>query len=79
MRKSVSLHWEMMFTRPLFKTPDQIAQHELLCKVAELIDAGRLTSTLTEVFGTICAENLKRAHKLIESGRARGKIVLAGF
>jgi NADPH2:quinone reductase len=79
MRKSVSLHWELMFTRPLFKTPDQIAQHALLCEVADLIDAGRLKSTLTEVFGTICAENLKRAHKLIESGRARGKIVLAGF
>jgi NADPH2:quinone reductase len=79
MRKCVSLHWGLMFTRPLFQTPDQIVQHELLCAVADLVDAGRVRTTMTEVFGTICAENLKRAHKMIESGRARGKIVLAGF
>ena len=78
-RKSVSLHWELMFTRSLFNTDDQIKQHELLERVATLIDAGRLKTTLSEHFGLINATNLKRAHALIESGRAKGKIVLEGF
>lgn len=78
-RKSLSLHWELMFTRPLFQTPDMIAQHTLLTRVAELIDAGSLRTTLGEHFGTICAENLRRAHAVIESHRAKGKIVLEGF
>ena len=78
-RKSVSLHWEFMFTRSMFDTDDQIKQHELLGKVATLIDAGKLKTTMSEHFGTINASNLKRAHALIESGRAKGKIVLEGF
>ena len=78
-RKAVSLHWEFMFTRSLFETPDMIEQHRLLTEVAGLIDVGRLKTTLGEHFGTISATNLKRAHALLESGRARGKIVLEGF
>lgn len=78
-RKALSLHWEMMFTRPLFETPDLIEQHRLLGAVADLIDAGTLATTLGEHFGAITAANLRRAHALIESGKARGKIVLEGF
>jgi zinc-binding alcohol dehydrogenase family protein len=78
-RKAVSLHWELMFTRSLFSTPDMIRQHEILDRVADLIDAGTLRSTANENFGRIDAANLKRAHALIESNRAQGKIVLAGF
>lgn len=78
-RKSVSIHWELMFTRSLFGTIDMVAQHALLNEVAELVDAGVLATTVTESFGTIDAANLRRAHALIESGRSRGKIVLEGF
>lgn len=78
-RKSISLHWELMFTRPLFETPDMAEQGRLLAEVAALVDAGRVRTTLAEHFGTINAANLKRAHTLIESGKARGKIVLEGF
>lgn len=78
-RKSVSLHWEFMFTRSMFGTDDQIKQHQLLSRMAELIDAGTLRTTVSEHFGPINAANLKRAHALIESHRARGKIVLEGF
>jgi NADPH:quinone reductase len=77
--KSLSLHWEAMFARSLFQTADIEAQHTLLSEVAGLVDAGRVRSTLTEVFGTINAANLRRAHAQIESGATRGKIVLAGF
>jgi len=78
-RKSVSVHWELMFTRSLFGTDDMVGQHRLLEEVAALVDAGLLRSTLAERFGTINAANLHRAHALIESGRARGKVVLENW
>lgn len=78
-RKSVSIHWESMFTRSLFDTPDVGAQHKILKRVSELVDEGQIKSTLTTSFGKICATNLKKAHTLIESGKSRGKIVLVGF
>lgn len=78
-RKSLSLHWELMFTRSLYRTDDMAEQGRLLDQVADLVDAGRLRTTLGEHYGIINAANLKRAHALLESGRARGKIVLQGF
>jgi NADPH2:quinone reductase len=78
-RKSISVHWELMFTRPLFETPDMIAQHHLLNEVSSLVDAGVLRTTLGEHLGTINAANLKKAHALVESGRSKGKVVLEGF
>lgn len=78
-RKSVSTHWEFMFTRPVFETADMDAQGGLLDEVSRLVDAGVLKTTLGEHFGTINAANLRRAHALIERGAARGKIVLEGF
>jgi NADPH2:quinone reductase len=77
--KSLSLHWEAMFARSLFQTADMEAQYALLNEVADLVDAGRIRTTLTEVFGKIDAANLRRAHAQIESNTTRGKIVLAGF
>ena len=78
-RKSLSLHWEFMYTRSLFQTQDMVEQHHLLNRVAELIDAGTLRTTVGEHFGAINASNLRRAHALLESGKAKGKIVLEGF
>jgi NADPH2:quinone reductase len=78
-QKSASLHWEFMFTRPMFHTPDMDQQHRLLEELAGLIDRGVLRTTLAEHLGRIDATNLMRAHALIEEGRARGKIVLEGF
>jgi NADPH2:quinone reductase len=77
--KSASLHWEMMFARSLHQTPDMIEQHRLLDAVADLVDAGQLKTTLTQVLTPINAANLKQAHAAIESGKTRGKIVLEGF
>jgi NADPH2:quinone reductase len=78
-RKSASLHWELMFTRSLFTTPDIIRQHEILNEVAQLVDDGVIKTTAAENFGTINAANLIRAHALLESGKSIGKIVLGGF
>ena len=78
-RKSASLHWEFMFARSMFTTADIQKQHELLNDVSKLVDTGVLKTTLAERFGTINAANLKRAHALLASNRAKGKIVLEGF
>ena len=78
-RKSISLHWELMFTRSIFGTPDMVKQHQLLNRVSAMIDDGTLRTTLGEHFGMISADNLRRAHAHIESGRAVGKIVLENF
>ncbi|WCE05851.1 zinc-binding alcohol dehydrogenase family protein [Pseudoxanthomonas sp. JBR18] len=77
--KSISLHWELMFTRSLYQTADMQAQHDLLTRVSDLIDAGTLRTTFGEHYGAINAANLRRAHAFIESGQARGKVVLEGF
>lgn len=77
--KSISLHWELMFTRSKFRTSDMIAQHRILQEVAALVDSGLIRTTRGEHFGPINAANLKRAHALLESGKACGKIVLEGF
>ena len=77
--KAVSVHWELMFTRSLYQTADMDAQGKLLGEVSRLLDEGVLRSTLTEKVTPINAANLKRVHALVESGRAKGKIVLEGF
>lgn len=78
-QKSLSLHWELMFTRAMFNTWDMQKQHDLLNKVAQLIDEGVLKTTFGDNYGTINATNLKRAHAHLESNTAVGKIVLKGF
>jgi len=77
--KSVTFVWELMFTRPMYGTPDMIEQHRLLNEVATRVDAGELHTTLTERLTPINAAQLRHAHALIESGRTIGKIVLEGF
>ena len=78
-RKSAALVWELMFTRPLFQTPDMDAQHRLLAAVAELIDAGILLTTLTTDLGPLTTESLREAHRQIETGRTIGKIALGAM
>ncbi|NKF31066.1 zinc-binding dehydrogenase, partial [Pseudomonas sp. BGM005] len=78
-RKAVSIHHELMFTRPIFGTPDMAEQGRLLNDVSRLVDEGRLRTTLTNRLSPINAANLKQAHALVESGTARGKVVIEGF
>jgi len=77
--KSASFHWESMFTRSSFQTPDMEAQHRLLNEVAKLVDNGTIRTTMAQNLGKIDAANLRHAHALMESGRTRGKIVLEGL
>lgn len=75
--KSVSLHWEMVFTRPLYRTPDMIAQHRILDEVAALVDAGVLRSTVSHMLHPLDATRLIEAHRLVEGGGVAGKVVVA--
>ncbi|AOJ31655.1 zinc-binding alcohol dehydrogenase family protein [Burkholderia metallica] len=77
--KSAAFHWEFMFTRAMFETQDMIEQHRILGEVARLVDGGTLRTTVGEQLGTINAANVRRAHQLLEAGRAIGKLVLSGF
>lgn len=78
-RKAVSIHWELMFTRSIFETADMAEQGKLLNDVSRLIDEGKIRTTVTETLSPINADNLRKAHAAIESGRTRGKVVLEGF
>jgi len=77
--KSATVCWELMFTRPRFKTADMIEQHKLLNQVADFIDSGKLRGTLKETLSPINAANLRKAHEKLESGTMIGKLVLKGW
>tara|TARA_R110001599_G_scaffold12927_5_gene59985 strand:+ start:3313 stop:4308 length:996 start_codon:yes stop_codon:yes gene_type:complete len=77
--KALSIHWEFMFTRSMFGTEDIGAQRDLLNRVAEMIDAGTLQSTVTEKGDALTVDALRAAHLKQESGRVIGKQVLGGF
>lgn len=77
--KSISFHWEFMFTRSLHRTADLAEQGRILDQISRLVDAGILTTTATTDLGKINAEHLREAHRTLESGKAIGKITLTGF
>lgn len=77
--KSVSFHWELMFTRSKFQTEDVIEQHQLLNRVAGLVDAGIVKTTVTQRLEPINAANLRLAHEKVLAGDMIGKLVLEGF
>ena len=76
-QKSATFVWELMFTSSLFQTQDIIVQYHLLNAVTNLIDSKKIKTTLTDLLSPINAENLRKAHKKLESGRTIGKIVLS--
>ncbi|WP_417843581.1 zinc-binding alcohol dehydrogenase family protein [Thalassospira sp.] len=77
--KSASFSYEFMFTRSMFQTPDMIEQHKLLAEVAAMVDAGEIQVTATENYGSLSPESLRKAHELLESGKAIGKITFEGL
>ena len=74
--KSIAWHWELMFTRAMFETPDMIEQQRLLARTAELVDQGTLRTTVTKTITDFSAAGLAEAHRDVESGRMTGKVVL---
>ena len=74
--KSAGFIWEFMFTRPMFKTNNMTAHHNILNNIAELLDEGKIISTLKETLGPITSENITQAHRQLLSGKTIGKIAL---
>ena len=77
--KCIGIHWEMMFSRPRFKTADMAEQGRILARVAQLIDEGELRGIQRETLTPINAENLREAHRRLESGSTIGKLVIADW
>ncbi|MEM7682801.1 MAG: zinc-binding alcohol dehydrogenase family protein [Planctomycetota bacterium] len=77
--KSLTYAWEFMFARSMCQTPDMAVQHDLLNRVAEMIDDGSLVSTVQRNLGAMSVETLTQAHELQETGSAIGKTVLEGM
>ncbi|MDX3214067.1 zinc-binding alcohol dehydrogenase family protein [Streptomyces sp. ME02-6991-2B] len=74
--KSIAWHWELMFTRSIYQTDDMIEQKRLLETVATLLDDRRLRTTLTTSVNDFSAAGMREAHRLVESGRMTGKVVV---
>jgi NADPH2:quinone reductase len=74
--KSASFSWELMYTRSMFQTEDQIEQHKILNQISELLDNKILRCTLKHTFHGLTAENLRLAHEMLESGKTIGKIAV---
>lgn len=74
--KSVSLSWELMYTRSMFQTDDMAEQGKLLAAVAGLLDEGTLVSTRQETLNGLTPENIQAMHVKQESGNMMGKQVL---
>jgi NADPH2:quinone reductase len=77
--KCIGIHWEMMFSRPRFQTADMAEQGRILARVAALIDEGELRGIQREALSPINAENMREAHRRLESGKTIGKLVLSGW
>lgn len=77
--KSAGFVWEFMFTRSMYETADMVEQRSLLNQVSDLVDRGVIRTTCKEIFAPISAENLRKAHEQIESGKTIGKLVLEGW
>ncbi|ALJ01507.1 zinc-binding alcohol dehydrogenase family protein [Rufibacter tibetensis] len=75
-RKSVCFYWELMFTRSMYQTEDMVEQHHILNKIAQLLDEGIIQPTLNTTMEGLTAENMKEAHRLLESGKTIGKVVV---
>lgn len=77
--KSARICWEFMFTRSMFKTEDIIEQHNILKRVAGLIDEGKLAATANDSLSPISAENILEGHRRLESGKSIGKLTISGW
>lgn len=77
--KSISLHWEFVFTKSMFSTPDLATQGETLERIAALVDEGKMRHTLTQNLGPLSLDALKAAHGDIRKLQHIGKAAFEGF
>ncbi|WPB81317.1 zinc-binding alcohol dehydrogenase family protein [Archangium violaceum] len=74
-RKSISVHWELMFTKTLLSYRLE-SQGEILKELAQLVDEGKIKTTANTILKGATAEHLRFAHEMSEQGKGVGKIVI---
>lgn len=72
--KALNLHVVFMLL-PILNNQDRAAHGEILSKLAEIIDEGKLKPLIDP--NTFTLETVKDAHAFLESGKAQGKVVLS--
>ena len=77
--KSVTICWELMFTRSMYETEDMIEQHHILKRVAELIDQEKIRATANVNLQPISANTILEGHRLMESAKSIGKLTISGW
>lgn len=75
-QKSARICWEFMYTRSMFHTEDMARQGQILSTVAELVDSGRIRTTLAEAYQGLSAETVRAAHLRQRTGSMVGKQVI---
>lgn len=78
-KKRARFAWEWMYTKPYYSTPDMITQHQILDRVAQLLDDHLLSCTLTKELTPFTAANLRQGHRLVESGHMISKVAISGW
>ena len=78
-KKRAHFAWEWMYTKSYYSTPDMITQHQILDRVAQLLDDHLLSCTLTKELTPFTAANLRQGHRLVESGHMIGKVAISGW
>lgn len=76
--KSATFSYEYMFTKAQFNVAMK-SQHDILQEVAQLVDDKIVETTIYKTIEPINAENMKKAHQLLESQQSIGKIVMSKF
>lgn len=78
-KKKAHFSWEWIYTKSYYQTDDMITQHDILDKIAQMLDSGKLRCTMTKSLTPLNATNLRKAHKLVESGHMTGKVVVSDW
>jgi NADPH2:quinone reductase len=71
---ALSLHVVFMLL-PILKNEGRAAHGELLAKVSEIIEAGKLRPLIDQHHFTL--EQISAAHTFLESGKAHGKVIIS--
>ncbi|GEO79475.1 alcohol dehydrogenase, zinc-binding protein [Companilactobacillus mindensis DSM 14500] len=74
--KRAKFAWEWMYSKSYYQTPDMITQHQILNRIAALLDQHIIQSTMTQALQPINVDNLKKAHQLVETNHMIGKVVI---
>lgn len=75
-RKSIGVHWEFMFTRSMYATPDLQQQHAILSEVATLVDTGKIRHTATRIIDGFDETAFAQAYSFLGEGHHHGKVII---